>query len=205
MCEMWIGRCASRPMRIASFTAPIESDGVRALVAQVRVVQTALRRRDFGELDDLFGRRVAAGRVVESGRHVRSRLDPSARHDRAHRIDLRGRRRRCRTSRALPRAPSLVRCRRPRSCRCRPFAIRRACAPMLDRSAAVVVRDDGRDALHEIREVGVSLGRLERSACVWVCGSMNPGRDDEPRRIDRSRRRDTTRRRVADECDSIAA
>jgi hypothetical protein len=40
--------------------------GVRAIVAQMRVIETSLRRRDLGELDDLLGRRVAARRVVES-------------------------------------------------------------------------------------------------------------------------------------------
>jgi hypothetical protein len=76
-------------------------------------------------------------------------------------------------------------------------------APDLDRPAAVVVRDDGRDALHEIREVGVSLRRRQVRLRVRMRIDESRG-DDQPRRVDRSRRRDTTRRGVADERDSIA-
>ena len=79
MCEMWTGmlRFASDANRFVHRAD--QSDRVRALVAQVRVVDAALRRGDLRELDDFFGRRVAARRVVEAGRHADRAVHPCAR------------------------------------------------------------------------------------------------------------------------------
>ena len=80
----------------------------------------------------------------------------------------------------------------------------------VDRTAAVVVRDDGGDALHEIGEVRAirdatrALGAREVARGVRV-GIDESRRDDQPLRLDRSRAGHATRRGVADERDAIAA
>ena len=180
-----------------------QSDRVGALVAKMRVVDAALRRGDLRELDHLFGRRVAAGRVVEPGRHADRAIVHRAQHDGAHRVHLRRRRGGGRGSndgaahRSLADVDGGV----------RPDAVLRPPVELLadvDRTAAVVVRDDGGDALHEIRQVRARSAAFERSPAVWVCGSMNPGATTSPF-ASIVRPAVTRPPRIADEHDPIAA
>ena len=74
-------------------------------------------------------------------------------------------------------------------------------------AAAVVVRDDGRHALHQIGEVGALP--LRRSCPRSPCGVRvridEARRDDESADVDRALWRQVGRRRIADEDDAIAA
>ena len=74
----------------------------------------------------------------------------------------------------------------------------------VDRAAAVVVGDDRRDALHQIRQIGLALRVREVAGGVRV-RIDEARRDDEARGVDRSRCRDAAGGRIADEHDAVAA
>ena len=171
----------------------------------MRVVDAAVTRRDLRELDHLVRGGVAARSVVESRRHADGTLVHAAPNERAHRVELGGGRRAV----GHPEHGTAHRALRDIERGVRPDPV---LGPGIERladldgSTAIVVRDDRRHALHQIREIRALpwIAAAQITLRVRV-GIDESGRDDQSTHVDDALRRQVRVAGIADEDDPIAA